>query len=41
MASLEAVKNALIQERPVLIETGSVSMSTLYSLDSLKASNSS
>ncbi|WP_242508436.1 hypothetical protein, partial [Staphylococcus aureus] len=32
MASLEALKNALIQERPVLIETGSVSMSTLYSL---------
>ncbi|MGH1805026.1 accessory Sec system translocase SecA2 [Enterococcus gallinarum] len=36
MASLEAVKNALIQERPVLIETGSVSMSTLYSLILLK-----
>ena len=29
-------KNALIQERPVLIETGSVSMSTLYSLILLK-----
>ena len=40
MASLEAVKNALIQERPVLIETDR-SQCRLYTLDSLKASNSS
>lgn len=32
MASLEAVKGALLVDRPILIEAGSVSMSTLYSL---------
>jgi len=32
MASLEAVKDALLVDRPILIEAGSVSMSTLYSL---------
>lgn len=32
MASLEAVKGALLVDRPVLIEAGSVSMSALYSL---------
>lgn len=31
-ASIEAVKEGIIEERPVLIETGSVSMSDLYSL---------
>ena len=32
LASLNIVKNALTQGRPVLVETGSVSMSNLYSL---------
>ncbi|MGG5318306.1 accessory Sec system translocase SecA2 [Enterococcus sp. AZ072] len=32
LASLNVVKNALKQGRPVLVETGSVSMSNLYSL---------
>ena len=31
-ASIQAVKSGIIEERPVLIETGSVSMSDLYSL---------